>query len=156
METKKCIKCGVIKPLDQFYKHPKMKSGYKNSCIACNKLYIKEYYKRDDPERSEKLRLYGLNRIGINKADKAYKFLFPEKCLAQNAAGNLPKEKGKHKHHWNYRQEYWKDIIYLTPSEHKLAHYYMYYDQERMMYRRLDGTLIDSKEKHIEYIKSLI
>ena len=37
-------------------------------------------------------------------------------------------------------------------KDHIKAHRFIIYDQERMMYRRLDGVLLDKKEKHFEYI----
>lgn len=32
---KVCFKCGKIKSIDEFYKHPKMKDGHFNKCKSC-------------------------------------------------------------------------------------------------------------------------
>lgn len=38
METKKCILCDNLLPIDSFHKHPKMKDGRVNKCKSCTKL----------------------------------------------------------------------------------------------------------------------
>jgi len=96
-----------------------------------------------------------LKRVSGLIPDKIYSYLYPEKVAAQSAANSLPTQEGKHKHHWSYNLDHWKNVIYLTPSEHRLAHYYIRYDQERMMYRRLDGTLLATKSEHLAYINGL-
>ena len=42
MKTKNCIICNVNKPLDAYYKHPKMRDGHLNKCKDCTKDHVKK------------------------------------------------------------------------------------------------------------------
>ena len=42
MPCKKCIRCGEVKDLSEFYTHPKMKDGHLNKCKECCKKASRE------------------------------------------------------------------------------------------------------------------
>lgn len=44
---KACFKCGEVKRLNQFYKHPQMPDGHVNKCKECNKKDVSENYRKN-------------------------------------------------------------------------------------------------------------
>jgi len=174
METKICFKCGIEKPLNEFYRHKQMRDGHLNKCKACTKLdtatVFNKKIKDDEFHQKEKERgrekyyrlrykdKYKPSYIKKKEIDKRYKEKYPEKRRALSFSGKLkPVKKGNHLHHWSYNEEHYKDVIELTPIEHSTLHRFIVYDQERMMYRvAKTGILLDSKKYHIEFLKTII
>lgn len=83
---KVCFKCGVEKPLTEFYKHPKMADGHVNKCKECNKRDVTENrnlkihkYREYDRERG--------NRQG-HEYVKDYRERFPKKYAAHVLVNN--------------------------------------------------------------------
>ena len=61
MDKKKCFKCGIVKPLSEFYKHDDMADGHLNKCKECTKCDVhnnycsnKEHYKTYEENRQRK------------------------------------------------------------------------------------------------------
>lgn len=167
---KKCIRCGEIKPIEEYYKHTQMADGRLNKCKSCSKSDTKKRHEKllNNPEwvESEKKRarekyhrLYNDGRHQPNAEQKKemmfrYEQKYQEKVKARNLTSHLKASvKGNHLHHWSYNDEHLKNVIELTKKQHAKAHRFVVYDQERKMYRRYDNNeLLDTKEKHLEFI----
>lgn len=87
---KTCFKCNEEKPVEDFYRHPKMADGRVNKCKDCNKKDVRENrYKRVDYYRE-----YDKKRG--SRQDKAYrdsyKERFPEKYKAHYLLTNAVRD----------------------------------------------------------------
>ena len=146
--SKVCFKCGVLKPLTEFYKHKAMADGHVNKCKECNKKDVKqnrkdksEYYKEYDknrdqtPERKALKEAYakGKGKDKASEAKKRYIEKNPKKRSAHIAVGNALRD-GKlvkqpcqvcgsvnvHAHHCDYDKPF--DVLWLCPLHHEAWH----------------------------------
>lgn len=166
---KQCFKCNVVKPLTEFYKHPKMPDGYVNKCKECNIKDVKGNYidNKSKEEFIEKERKRGRQKyhrlyVGTGKSkpknNEKYLEKYPEKKKCNSLSGSLKKPfECAEKHHWSYNIQHAKDVIWLSKKHHMKAHRFIVYDQERFMYRRFDtNVLLDTKELHETFILDCI
>ncbi|MFZ6002544.1 MAG: endonuclease VII domain-containing protein [Actinomycetota bacterium] len=60
MSSKRCTKCGLVKPLSAFYAMQGMRDGHRNDCIECNKAAKRERHARDPEPYRERARQWAL------------------------------------------------------------------------------------------------
>lgn len=165
--NKQCKECGETKDVTEFY-------PAQGECKVCTKRRVRarEQLLKQNPEwvlkekerhRKKYHRLYNDGRHKPTKekqlyTQRKYRAKYPEKDKAKGIIHHLkmkPKITGNELHHWSYNKEHYKDVIELSKGDHSKLHRFMVYDQERMMYRTLDGILLDTKERHLEYFESI-
>ena len=67
IRSKECFKCKAVRPLEEFYKHPKMPDGHVNKCKECNKNDVTANRNKN----IEKFRAYDRQRGKIPERAKA-------------------------------------------------------------------------------------
>ena len=159
--SKKCFKCGEVKFITEFYKHPQMADGYVNKCKTCNKLDVKKdyYRKAEDDNWLEKERERGrerYNRLNYKEKAKVWKENKPWTKLGilKNLSRKLKIEKGFECHHWSYNSEHFEDVFILEIKQHRQAHIYLTFDFEFKKFRTLEGVLLSTKTEHMNYLMS--
>lgn len=128
---KKCFKCGEVKDLTSFYRHPGMADGRVNKCKDCNKLDVRknrkskiEYYRKYDIERG--------NRQGYEYTME-FRQKYPNKYKAHSIVNNAIRGKRlfsmpceicgaekTHAHHDDYSKPL--NVRWLCPAHHRQWH----------------------------------
>lgn len=158
-----CFKCNIKKGVSEFYKHKGMSDGHLNKCKECSKKDSIKIYneKSEDSEWVEKER--------ARQREKHQRLNYNEKSKDWNKAKEW-KNSNKYKnlrrkytlsrdlelHHWSYNEEHLEDIFIMDIKKHRRCHRILILDIENKMFRDLDNNLLDSKEKHGEYIKEFL
>lgn len=135
---KNCFKCGVKKPLSEFYKHNQMGDGHLGKCKECTKNDVKKRYY--DPESRKRIKEYERNRFkdpirkkNILQYAKNARKRNPLKIRARNiidkmiVSGVLKRlpceicgDKNSQAHHYDYSKPL--DVTWLCFKHHREAH----------------------------------
>ena len=156
MNTKKCIKCGEVKPITEFHKHKVMKDGHRNICkvCACRIERERQFKLGDSAEYREKERKRGRDKYHRLYSDMHKKSSHKENKMSHRdlmALGvNLD---GVEVHHWDYNQK--RNVFLLSPRAHKRVHRQIVFDEDskKFSYR---GSLLNTKEEHQQAILSIL
>lgn len=151
--TKICFKCGLEKPISEFYKHPAMADGHLNKCKDCTKKDVKDKYEENikNPDYVEKERARGrekYKRLGYYDAcqkQKSANMKHEQKGMSRMLRSRGYDTKMKEAHHWSY--DHLKSVFLIGRREHKLIHKYLVKDENIGMFY-YNGELLDTKEKH--------
>ena len=160
MEAKKCFKCGVIKPLSEFYRHPEMEDGHLNKCKECTKKDSKARYNvlSTDNNWLEKERQRSrdkFKRLGYKNKFKQVRKICPLKAnIARRLRSRGYDTKGKEAYHWNYNLPY--SIFLLSRKAHRCIHQFIHVNYSDKYCYTNDGEKIDTVEKAISVFSSVL
>ena len=148
----KCKKCNLEKG-SNFYKND-------TTCKVCRCSLVRKRYllnsKSDDWLNKERLRQRDkYSRLNYKEKQKIWDKDKPWKKTStyKNLNRDLKIPKGFNAHHWNYNNEYLKDIIVIERFEHRRAHEFLVLDLDKKIYKTLDGCYLETKKDHIKYLK---
>lgn len=164
-ESKVCFKCEKMQPLSQYYKHPQMGDGLLGKCKSCTKSDTKKQTEinTSTPEGLEKERERHrdkYHRLGYKELQKEWDINQPWK-KSSTYKGLRKRKKYKHLprnfelHHWNYNDGYLEDVFILDIKDHKNLHNSLVLDIDKRIFYLTDGTYLDTKEKHENFIREL-
>ena len=122
METKVCTKCGIKKPIEQFY-FRKDRGRYDSCCKACRAGYIKQYYKSHKDEIIANCRQYReSHKDKIIARDKKYR----------ESHGNEISQRLKQYYKSNKDKLNLKSSQYYKSNKDKLKSYSIQYEKCHM------------------------
>lgn len=157
---KKCFKCNKEMPLDCFYKHGGTSDGYLGKCKECTKKDARkrENELRNNPiwvesERARQREKY--SRLNYKEKQKIWNKDKPwtRSSVYSNLRRKLKTPKGIELHHWNYNDNFLEDVFFLSILEHRKIHRFLTLDLEKKIFLTTEGEYLDTKEKHLNYIK---
>ena len=158
---KKCYKCNTEKELTEFYKNKEMSDGHVNKCIICTrednlrnykkKAQDKEWFEKERKRNREKY--HRLNYNIKRKERSPWEGTGEYKNLRNKLHPFL--DNSVELHHWNYFEI--EDVILLHTKDHKKIHRLIRLDTERrIFYIEETGEYLDTKAKHVKFIKDNI
>lgn len=160
---KECVLCKKVKELESFYKHKLSKDGYLNKCKDCKKSYSREREEtlRKDPvwvKKEQERQKDKYSRLGYAIKQKEWDKDKPWKnsSIYKNMNRDNKIQKGYEIHHWSYEDFNLKDFFVLSCKDHRKVHKFLEFQPESKNFKDKLGNLLDTREKHLDYINSVL
>lgn len=120
VEYKRCFKCGVVKPLSEFYRHPQMKDGHLGKCKECTRRDVQKH-RKENPANVLRTRLAACKKspthknayMAVEAAIHAGVLTRPSRC---SGCGCSNSEHRIEAHHADYTKPL--DVIWLCTPCH--------------------------------------
>lgn len=91
---KRCFKCGIEQPLENFYRHPEMGDGHLNKCKDCTKLDMRiDRVTKPRVREYDRARSHEPHRVRLRaRITKEWREKYPERAKAQEIAANAVRD----------------------------------------------------------------
>ena len=121
--TKRCFKCGQVKPISEFYVHSQMADGHLNKCKECTRRDVR-MREEQNPEAVLQSRMKSCEKKPSHKnayraVDAALKcgvLVKPERCSICGCDGSVRRIEA---HHYDYRKPL--SVVWLCSMCHDKA-----------------------------------
>jgi hypothetical protein len=92
---KACRKCGVVKPLSEFYQQRGMKDGHRHNCMSCHKQGSKDWYSRNREDWIQHVAQWKrTNRDRVNASNRRRRVERGDELKRKERAGHLRRKYG--------------------------------------------------------------
>lgn len=137
MDTKVCTKCGIKKPLDQFYKDKKKKDWYHSCCKSCKNIVNKKYIDNNNLIIKQKAKKYREeHKEHIKEKNKNWYWNNRDKALENNRQYKIDHPDYSKKMYYKHRDKY------IQNSKDR---------QKKMWYTKLHSVTYSFIKKHNLY-----